>query len=112
MPSRLKRLAISVALGLVWVVVGVVAWSIHLDRRYAAAYRSIHLGDSIATVIHHFGQPSSVDSHSPGSDRYRCVDKCWLRFWYSLPLGAGIHPIAIDFDPQGTVVYKYRFGAP
>jgi hypothetical protein len=65
----------------------------------------------MATVIHHFGQPSAVDSHVPGSDKYRCVDRCWLRFWYSPPIGAGFDPVAIDFDSQQTVVYKFHFGS-
>jgi hypothetical protein len=66
----------------------------------------------MAAVLERFGSPSGAEAHRGGSDKYHCVESCWLRLWYVRPFTSGIDPITIDFSLQQVVVEKYQWVSP
>jgi len=115
--SCMKRILISVALSLVWVILGYMVLGVQQRIRYLDAFERTKKGESLGSVLERFGRPSHLEPHREvtgydSGERSVCGQSCWLRVWYEVPFTLGTAPLTVDFDATQHVIDKYRWSSP
>jgi hypothetical protein len=93
-------------------VIGACEIEVH---HYDAAFSQVVIGDSEATVVGRFGEPSVRETASQPYLRYPsspCTKPCAVRLWWEMPLLPGIEAWSVELDQDRSVVHTAHWVSP